>query len=110
MSCAGNNYKQILSKYPNVLNNPTCVYDNFYGMCDDNMDIITVLRHMIDVRDGFKTCTYYTVTTSVLAGAAGRALGAVISKFKSFRNDGYNAFSIMYELHVVPVIDHSAGV
>ncbi len=25
-------------------------------MCDDNMDIITVLR---DVRDGFKTCAYY---------------------------------------------------
>ncbi len=25
MSCAGNNYRQILSKYPNVLNNPTCV-------------------------------------------------------------------------------------
>ncbi len=32
----------------------------FYSMCDDNMDIITVLRDMIDVRDGFKTCDYYT--------------------------------------------------
>ncbi len=59
MSCAGNNYKHILSKYQNVLNNPTCVYDHFYSMCDDNMDI-TVLRDMIDVRDGFKTCAYYT--------------------------------------------------
>ncbi len=29
-------------------------------MCDDNMDIITVLRYMIDVRDGFKTSAYYT--------------------------------------------------
>ncbi len=35
---------------------------------------------------------------------------AVISKFKSFRNAGYNAFSKMYESHVVPVIDYSAGV
>ncbi len=52
----------------------------------------------------------YNVTTSVLAGAAGRALGADISKFKSFRNVGYNAFSNMYESHVVPVIDYSAGV
>ncbi len=60
MSCAGNKYKHILSKYQNVLNNPTCVYDHFYSMCDDNMDIITVLRDMIDVRDGFKTCAYYT--------------------------------------------------
>ncbi len=47
---------------------------------------------------------------SVLAGTAGRALGAVISKFKSFRNAGYNAFSKMYESHVVSVIDYSAVV
>ncbi len=60
MSCEGNNYKHILSKYQNVLNNPTCVYDHFYSMCDDNIDIITVLRDMIDVRDGFKACAYYT--------------------------------------------------
>ncbi len=55
MSCAGNTYRHILSKYQNVLNNSTCVYDHFYSMSDDNMDIITVLRDMIDVRDGFKT-------------------------------------------------------
>ncbi len=36
-----------------------CVW-SFYSMCDDNMDIITALRDMIDVRDGFKTCAYYT--------------------------------------------------
>ncbi len=60
MSCAGNNYKHILSKYQHFLNNPTCVYDHFYRMCVDNMDIITVLRDMIDMRDGFKTCAYYT--------------------------------------------------
>ncbi len=28
MSFADNNYRQILSKYHNVLNNPTCVYDH----------------------------------------------------------------------------------
>ncbi len=60
MSYAGNTYRHILSKYQNVLNNRTCVYDHFYSMCDDNMDIITVLRVMIDVRYGFKTCAYYT--------------------------------------------------
>ncbi len=43
-----------------LLNNPTCVYDHFYSMCDDNMYIITVLRDMIDVRNGLKTCAYYT--------------------------------------------------
>ncbi len=39
-----------------------------------------------------------------------RALGAVISKFKSFRNAGYNDFSKMYESHVVPVIVQGYGV
>ncbi len=46
--------------YQNVLNNPTCMYDHCYSMCGDNMDIITVLWDTIDVRDGFKTCAYYT--------------------------------------------------
>ncbi len=61
MSGVGNNYRHILSKYQNVLNSPTtCVYDHLDNMCDDNMDAITVLKDMIDVRDGFKTCAYYT--------------------------------------------------
>ncbi len=51
------NHRQILSKY---VNNPTCVYAHFYSICDDSMDIATVLKNMIDVRDDFKTCTYYT--------------------------------------------------
>ncbi len=60
MSCVGNNYRRILSKYQNVFNNPTCAYDHFYSICDDNKDIITVLKDMLDLRDGFKTCAYYT--------------------------------------------------
>ncbi len=60
MSCVGNNYRHILSKYQNVLNNPKYLYDHFYSMCDDNMDIITVLKDMIDMTDVFKTCAYYT--------------------------------------------------
>ncbi len=32
----------------------------FYSMCEDNMGNITVLRDMISVRYGFKTCAYYT--------------------------------------------------
>ncbi len=39
-----------------------------------------------------------------------KSIRAVISKFKSFRNAGYNAFSKMYESHVIPVIDYSVGV
>ncbi len=32
MSCVGSNYRHVLSKYQNVLNNLTCVYDHFYSM------------------------------------------------------------------------------
>ncbi len=39
-------------------NNPTCVYDDFYSICDDTIDIVS--RDMIDVRDGVNTCAYYT--------------------------------------------------
>jgi hypothetical protein len=60
MSCAGNNYRQVVNKYENVLNNPSCVYNEFYCMCEDNIDDIAVLRDMIDVRDGFKTCELFT--------------------------------------------------
>ncbi len=48
-----------LNQVSECLTNPSCVYDNIYSMCDDNMDIITDLRDMIDVTDGFKTCAYY---------------------------------------------------
>ncbi len=47
------------------LNNHTCVYDHFYSMCDDNMDIITVLRDMIDVRDDFNTCCVYDTNNDI---------------------------------------------
>ncbi len=60
ISCVGNNYKKIWRKYQNNLNKTTCVYDHIYSMCDDHMYIITVLRDMIDVKHGFKTCAYYT--------------------------------------------------
>ncbi len=43
------------------------------------------------------------------AGAAGRGLSAVISKFV-IKNVGYNTFSTLYESHVVLVMDYSVGV
>ncbi len=42
------------------LNNPNCVYDIFYNTCDDHMDIILVLKDMVDVKDAFNTCDYFT--------------------------------------------------
>ncbi len=51
----------------------------------------------------------FNVTASVLASTAGRALRAIISKFKSFKNAGFNTFSKMYNSHAIPIMDYSSG-
>ncbi len=38
----------------------------------------------------------FKITEEVLAGAAGRALGAIISEFECLKNVGFNTFSKMY--------------
>jgi hypothetical protein len=52
----------------------------------------------------------FNVTSSVLAGAVGRALGTVISKFRSLKNVGFNTLDKMYHSSVVPIIDYASGV
>ncbi len=46
----------------------------------------------------------------MLVNVAGRALGAVISKFKTLKNVGFSTFSKMYHSHVVPIADYSLGI
>jgi hypothetical protein len=52
----------------------------------------------------------YNVTADILAGAAGRALGAILTKFKLLNNMGYNTYSRLYDSCVVPILDYAAGV
>ncbi len=52
---------------------------------------------------------HFSVTSSVPSGAAGRTLGAVISKFKWLKNVGFNTFDKMYHTSVVPIIDFGWG-
>ncbi len=46
----------------------------------------------------------------MLASAVERALGAVILKFKNFKNARFTAFSKVYSSHVIPVMDYSSGI
>ena len=48
--------------------------------------------------------------TNVLSESAGRALSAVISKYKQFRNVGYRTYNKMYESAVIPVSDYAAEI
>ena len=45
-----------------------------------------------------------------LADAGGRALGAVISKFKYMRDVGYKTYTKLYESAVVPVVDYFSAI
>ena len=49
-------------------------------------------------------------TADVLAGGAGRALGAIISKFKYFRNIGHSTFTKLFDTSVIPIIEYGAEV
>ena len=45
-----------------------------------------------------------------LADAAGRALGAVISKFRKLKNISFLPFTKLFNAMVIPVMDYSAAV
>ena len=52
----------------------------------------------------------FKVNAEILAGSAGRALGGVLSKFKTLKNVGFRTFEKMYYTSVVPIMDYSCGV
>ncbi len=52
----------------------------------------------------------FKITEEVLAGAVGRALGAIISTFKCLKNVGFNTFSKMHQANVVPIVNYSSSV
>ena len=52
----------------------------------------------------------YRLTAETLSGAAGRALGGVISKFKTLKNVGFHTYDKMYHTSVVSVMDYSSSI
>ena len=45
-----------------------------------------------------------------LSSAGGRALGAIITKFKSLEDVGYTTFKKLYESDVKPIVEYGSGV
>lgn len=52
----------------------------------------------------------YSHLSEVLTGAAGRALGSIISKTRCIRNCGYDTFTKLFQSGVLPVMEYAAGV
>ena len=52
----------------------------------------------------------YQVCALELAEAGGQALGGIISKFKTFKNIGFNTFTKLYHTGVVPINEYASGI
>ena len=52
----------------------------------------------------------FELNSSILADAAGRALGAIRSKLKQLKECGYGAFNTLFNSGVLTICDYSAGV
>ena len=52
----------------------------------------------------------YNVCAQELAEAGGRALGAIIAKFKTFKNIGFETFSKLYNSGVIPISDYASAI
>ena len=71
------------------------------------LDIVNQYKYLGTV---FSEHLDFEITSSILAGAAGRALGAIISKFKTLKNVGYKTFNKMYHSQVVPIMEYGSGI
>jgi hypothetical protein len=52
----------------------------------------------------------FSTNANILAGAAGRALGALIAKYKTNVNMGYGTYGTLYESCVAPILDYGSHV
>jgi hypothetical protein len=74
---------------------------------DKQIEIVDKYKYFgvyLDEHLDFKT------TSITLAGAPGRALGGIISKFKTSRNVGFETYSTLYNNGVIPVMDYCSGI
>ena len=64
-------------------------------------------RYLGIILDEFLT---FKATSELLSGSASRALGAIITKFKSFKNAGYKAYTKLFNTNVCSILDYCSGV
>ncbi len=81
---------------------------SFNFKCGEKIvDIVERYKYLGLVFDEFLD---FNVTAGTLADSAGRALGAIYSKFKILKGLGYKTYTKMYETGVVPILDYCSGV
>ncbi len=96
-----NTVKTNVVHFRNKRKKKTNFYFKFEGV---SLDIVEKYKYLGNIFNE------HLVISTVLAGAAGKALGSVISKFKALKNIGYYTFFKMYHSYVVPIMDYGSGV
>ncbi len=74
------------------------------------MDLVYICQQYQYLGIIINECLSYQITAKTLAEYFGRALRMDISKFKSFKNVGFQTFSKLYHSGIVSVMDYCARV
>ena len=73
----------------------------------DTLRTVSTYKYLGIILDEFLKFDACVKTISI---SGGRALGGIISKFKSLKNVGYHTFSKLYFAGVAPILEYAAGV
>ena len=76
-----------------------------YG--ENEIELVHSYKYLGIIMDEFLK---FDLCTKTLANAGGRALGAIISKFRNLKGIGYNTFSKLYDCKVKPILEYGSGV
>ena len=71
------------------------------------LEVVNYYKYLGVILDEFLK---FEEAACTLARAGGRALGSIISKFRTFQNIGYNTFSKMFDTSVCPILKFCSGV
>ena len=77
-----------------------------FKLGDISLNTVSEYKYLGVIMDEHLT---YETCSKTLADSAGRALSAVLSRFKSLKDVGYGSFTKMYETCVIPVADYGSS-
>ena len=78
-----------------------------FKLAGNDVEVLSEYKYLGVVLDEHLT---YKSATRILANSGGRALGGIISKFKSFKDIGYNTYTKLFDNCVAPILEYGAGV
>ena len=84
---------------------PVTIHEFTYG--DQVLEKVSKYKYLGIIMDEHLK---YDCCSKALADSGGRALGAIISKFKSLKNVGYCTFENMFNSGVKPILEYGSGI